>query len=508
MAVRSRGTLASRSPGPVPGASHDPLRSLVRRAAAWSTLDVAVNRTGSFLLGIVVARLLAPHDFGVYAVALVVHTIVISISDLGLGTALVRDDDEAVPAAAPTIATIAIANSLALGALMALSAPILARLLAAPQATSTIQVMALTLPLAGLAAVPGALLRREFRMDRMFIADTANTVASAVIVVPLAIAGWGPLALAFSFVAGQALTTVMVTIYSPRRYRPGWNPQQARYLLRFGMPLVGASILAFSIQNVDYIVVGRVLGPVALGLYVLAFNISSWPQTVFSSVIRSVSLPAFSRMREGGRDMAEQFASALRMVSRLTFPVCLFLGALAPHLVVTVYGGKWAAASTALIGLSIFAAGRTMTELFADFLVSLGRTRAVLLVQVIWLPTLTAALLVLVERFGIAGAGAAQAAVAVLIVVPAYVFLVSRSDVRPAMVARALLPSLSLASVTALVAWTVSSRVGTPFLACAAGGGAGLALYVVPHLSELRQTLARERIRRRSESTALIESAA
>lgn len=492
----------------MPSESRNPLHTLVRRAAAWSTLDVAVNRTGSFVLGIVVARLLAPHAFGIYAVALVVHTIVISISDLGLGTALIRDDEEAVAATAPTVATIALANSVALGAMMALSAPVLAGLLGVPRATSTIQVMAITLPLAGLAAVPGALLRREFRMDRMFIADTANTVASAVIVVPLALAGWGPLALAFSFVAGQVLTTIMLTVFSPWRYRLGWDSRHARGLLRFGMPLVGASILIFSIQNVDYVVVGRLLGPVQLGLYVLAFNISGWPQNVFSSVVRSVSLPAFARMREDGRDMSEQFASALRMVSRLTFPVCLLLGALAPHLILTVYGGKWAAASKALIGLSLFAAGRTIMELFIDFLTTLGRTRAVLLVQVIWLPVLTAALLILVERFGIAGAGAAHAAVAILVVVPAYILLVGRAGVRPAMVARALMPSLWLASVAAIVAWSVSSLMGTPFLACAAGGGAGLAVYLIPHLSELRRALVNERIRRHSDRAAIIESAA
>jgi O-antigen/teichoic acid export membrane protein len=492
----------------VASASRDTLPGQVRRAAAWSTLDVAVNRTGGFLLGIIVARLLAPHDFGVYAVALVVHTIIISISDLGLGWALVRDDEEAVAATAPTITTMAIANSVVLGALMALSAPLLAGLLGAPHATATIQVMALTLPLAGLAAVPSALLRREFRMDRMFVADTANTIASAVIVVPLALAGWGPLALAFSFVAGQVLTTIMVTVYSPRRYRPGWDAQQARALLRFGMPLVGASILVFSIQNVDYIVVGRLLGPVALGLYVLAFNISGWPQNVFGTVVRNVSLPAFSRMREGGSDMAQGFVGALRMVSRLIFPVCLFLGALAPHLVRAVYGAKWEAASHALIGLSVFAAGRTIMELFADFLVSLGRTRAVLLVQVIWLPVLTALLLVLVKRFGIAGAGAAHATVAVLVVVPAYVYMVSRAEIRPAMVARALIPTISLALLAALVAWAVSSRVAAPLLACVAGGGAGFALYVTPYLSELREAFANERSRRRSERTAIAESAA
>jgi O-antigen/teichoic acid export membrane protein len=487
--------------------SRDTLRSLIRRGAAWSALDVAVNRTGTFVLGMVIARLLAPRDFGIYAVALVVHTIVISVSDFGLGTALVRDDEQAVAAAAPTVATIAIISSFSLGALMALSAPVLAKLLGAPHATATIQVMALTLPLAGLSAVPSALLRRDFRMDRMFVADTANSVASAAVVIPLAIAGWGPLALAFSFVAGQALTTTLVTIYAPRRYWPGWDRNQAGGLLRFGMPLVGANILGFSIQNVDYIIVGRMLGSVSLGLYLLAFNVSGWPQTVFSSVVRSVSLPAFARMRDGGEDMAAQFCHALRLVSRLTFPVCFFLGALAPSLIVTVYGGKWAAASAALVGLAILGAGRTVMELFSDFLVALGRTRAVLFVQVIWLPALAVALYVLVGRFGIAGAGAAHATVASLIVVPAFVWFVKRAGVPPLMVARALMPPLCWAFVTALIAGAVSRQVSAPLWACVAGGSAGLAIYLIPYASELREAVMKLRITRRVNRTAAVEPA-
>lgn len=481
---------------------------MVRRGVAWSTLDVAVNRTGGFLLGLIVARLLAPHDFGIYAVALVVHAILINISDLGLGAALVRDDDDAVRAAAPTVATIALVSSFALGALMVLTAPILARLLGAPHATSTIRVMALTLPLAGMAAVPSALLRRGFRMDRLFVADTANTVASAAVVIPLALAGWGPLSLAWAFVAGQVLTTILVTLYSPTRYWPGWNQHEVRGLLRFGVPLVGANVLGFSIQNVDYIIVGRLLGSVELGLYMLAFNISGWPQNVFSSVVRSVSLPAFARLQERGANMARQFASALRLVSRLTFPVCLFLGALAHPLVVAVYGSKWAAASHALIGLAILGAARTVMELFSDFLVSLGRTRAVFVVQVIWLPVLTAALIILVDRFGIAGAGAAHALVASLVVIPAFVYFVKRAGVPVRMVAHALLPSLCWAASTALIAAAVASLIAEPLLACAAGGAAGLAVYLIPYRQEIHQVIARRRTgRRRPEPVVVVEPA-
>ena len=83
--------------------------------------------SGQFAQGVVVARLLAPSDFGVFAVALVVHSIVVNVSELGVSAALIRDDEDEARAGAPTVATIAIVTSLVLGALMALTAPLLSR---------------------------------------------------------------------------------------------------------------------------------------------------------------------------------------------------------------------------------------------------------------------------------------------------------------------------------------------------------------------------------------------
>jgi PST family polysaccharide transporter len=490
----------------VPDEPRKGLGGRVRSAAAWTALDVAVNRGSGFVIGVVVARLLEPHDFGIYAVALVVHAIVINISELGVSTALVREEASAADETGPTIVTIAVVTSFVLGALMAASASTLARLLGAPAATSTIQVMAITLPLAGLSAVPAALLRRDFRMDRLFVADTANSVASGAVVIVLALAGWGPLALAWAFVAGQLLTTVILLLQPVTRYRPGWSRKQARRLLRFGLPLAGANVLAFAIQNVDYVIVGRLMGSVDLGLYVLAFNVSGWPQNVFSSVVRSVSVPAFSRLRERGSDMPRDFGIALRTVARVTLPVCLILGALAHPLIRTVYGSKWDLAYAPLIGLAVMAAARAMIELFSDFLVSLGRTRAVMLFPLVWLPTLTVALLVLVRRDGIAGAGIAQAAVSWLVIVPVVAYLVSRSGVRQRIVMRALLPPLGWAVLTAGAAWLVSTRLTPPLLACAAGGSIGLGLYILPYVPALRRALLKERARRRS-ATAPVDEA-
>lgn len=482
------------------------LRDRVRRGALWSTLDVVVNRTTGFVMGIVVARLLSPDAFGVYAVALVVHAILINVSDLGIGAILVRDDEESMRRSGRTVTTIALASSVSLGLLMALTAPVLAQLLGSPRATDAIRVMAITLPLAGLTAVPGGLLKREFDMKTMFVADSANNVASGIAVIALALTGAGPLALAWSFVAGQVLTTIILVVKSPMWFMPGWDRSEARRVLRYTMPLVGANVIGFATQNVDYIVVGRLMGSVSLGLYLLAFNISGWPQNVLGFVIKSVSMPAFSRLKEGTGSMAEHFCNALRSVVRVTFPVCLFLGALAPALVLTVYGSRWENAARALTGLVILGAVRTVVELFYDFLAAIGKTKAVLIVQLVWLPTLVGAMLVLVNRFGLAGAGAAQAIVSSLLVVPMLVYFANRADVPWQRQALAMLPTFCWALTTAGLAWVVASLINTPVVALLTGGAVGLAAYLVPYMPEARRTLVARRRRHLTNLATLAES--
>jgi PST family polysaccharide transporter len=473
--------------------------SALRRGTLWSALDVAVARGGQFALGVFIARILAPKDFGVFAVALVVHTIVLSVGELGVSAALIRDVEDTRVRAAPTVATIALACGSFLGLVIALSSGGLAELLGSPKAATAIAVMAINLPLSGLGAVPAALLRRDFRMDRLFVADTANLVVSSIVVVVLAIAGWGPLALAWSWVLGQVATTVLLLTYRPGRFWPGWNRHEARRLLAFGLPLAGANIIAYSVLNVDYVVVGRVLGATLLGFYVLAFNMSGWPMNVFGSIIRSVSLPGFSRLQRHGESMPDRFGDGLRLVGMICFPVCLVLGALARPLVETVYGMRWSPAADALIGLSLLGAARIVIELTGDFLITLGRTKAVFVAQLPWLLGLIVGLIVGVHTHGIAGAGAAQAIVSVGLMVPLYFWFTIRAGVPLRTIVRALVPPLLWSLLAAAAAALVAHAAPSPQLACLAGGAAALVVYLVANQRNLREL---QRHRRAAKSTS------
>jgi PST family polysaccharide transporter len=472
--------------------------SALRRGTLWSALDVAVGRGGQFVLGVFIARILAPKDFGVFAVALVIHMIVLSVGELGVSAALIRDVEDTRVRSAPTVATIALVTGSTLGVLMAVTAGPVSHLLGSGgRAAPAIAVMAINLPLSGLGAVPAALLRRDFRMDRLFVADAANLVFSGVFVVVFALAGWGPLALAWSWVIGQTATTVLLLTYKPGRFWPGWSTPEARRLLAFGLPLAGANVIAYSVLNVDYVIVGRVLGATMLGFYVLAFNISGWPMNVFGSIVRSVSLPGFARLQRHGESMPDRFAEGLRLVASISFPVCFVLGALGRPLIQTVYGSRWSLAATALVGLSLLGAARIVIELTGDFLITLGRTKAVFLAQIPWLIGLIVALLVGVHTHGIAGAGVAQAVVSIGLMVPLYFWFTVRAGVPVRLILGALVPPLLWSILAAAAAFLVSRTASDPVLACAAGASAALVVYLVANHRLVRDL---QRLRRAGRS--------
>ena len=185
---------------------------------------------GQFALGVVIARLLAPEDFGVFAVALVVHAVVVNISELRSSRRADPRRDEDARRGAPTVATIAIASALVLGVLMAASSGLVSLACSGhPRPPGAVAVMALTLPLAGIAAVPSAYVRRHFRMDRLFVASAANMVATGDRRHPARPRGLGPDG-AGVVVGRRPVLTTIDPPHLPSRaaVRPGWDLDRGR----------------------------------------------------------------------------------------------------------------------------------------------------------------------------------------------------------------------------------------------------------------------------------------
>lgn len=464
--------------GPAPDAEPDAdLAHRVRRGLGWSLLNNFVGRAGTVLAGIVLARILAPYDYGLYAVALVALAAVLSVNELGVSLAVVRWPGD-VGRIAPTVMTIALAGSGLLYLGMFLAAPAAAAALSAPEATGVLRLLVLGVLVDGATAVPAALLTREFAQGRRTAIDLSGFALGTAVTITLALAGWGAWSLAWGRLAGNLGAGLLFLALAPRRVRPGFDRAVAGELLRFGLPLAGASLLVFAMLNVDYVVVGALLGPVALGFYLLAFNLSSWPVSFFSEAVRRVALAGFSRLEADPERQRQALARAAGLLAAATLPVCALLGVLALPLVRVVYGGRWAASAAALGFLALLGASRVLLELGYDFLVARGRSAATLRLQAAWTLLLVPALLLGARAGGIRGVAVAHAVVALAVVVPLYLAALARAGVTVRAVARQVAWPAAAALVAAGAA-ALGARLGRGDVAALLlGGGLGAAAYL------------------------------
>ncbi|MGW6571760.1 oligosaccharide flippase family protein [Streptomyces sp. NPDC054945] len=451
----------------------------VGSAARWSLINTVVMRLGNFATGIVLARFfLGPEAWGVYGIAQTVLLVLLSANELGVSLAIVRWEGDP-RRFAPTVLTLSAASSCLLYAVLFAVAPAVAGVLGSPEASGVLRVMCLCVVLDGLAQVPAGFLTREFAQGRRMAVDGLNFVLSTAVTLLLAVQGWGAMSFAWGSVVGNVAALIGCCLAAPGTLTFGWDREQARALLKFGLPLAGASMLALGVVNVDTMVVGSALDPLALGFYVLAFNISGWPVRIISEAARRVSFAGFSRLADSPQALAAGFARALGVVMAGTVPICVLLAALAAPVVELIYGERWLPAARALPWLMALGLVRIGCELAYDCLVAIGHRRSLIGVQGLWLIVLIPALVIGARTGGIVGVAQGHVLVAGAVVVPVFLLALHRGGIRLGTVARACAWPLLGGAVMAAVLLLLERYLGGGVLALLATGAAGTLCYVL-----------------------------
>ena len=445
------------------------LHGRAARALSWDFASTILTKFSLFAIGIMLARLLGPHAFGAYAVAYVALTAVLTFNELGVSLAIVRWEGDPV-VIAPTITTISLLVSISIYAACFLCAPAYASAMGAPDAIAVVRVLALVVLSDAFTNTPAALLQRTFRQGRRVIADQVNVWLGTLVTVLLALTGHGAMSLAIGRLAGCIAGASLLVAFAPGSLRLGFSSTHARALLRFGLPLAGANVITFAVANVDQIIVGHVLGTVALGFYVLALNLSSWPLTVFSQPVRTVGPAVFARLQHDRRAMRLTFFSAASLLCASALPVCLLIAGSAKPLISFVYGSHWAPAVQPLTWLCLLGAVQVFFLLAYDYLVVLARSRFLLVIQLLWLLALVPALIAGARIGGIYGAGLAEAAVAALGILPWYLRALSKLGIQArALISRLWLP-IAGAALAGTAAFAASTVITNDFAALAVSG--------------------------------------
>lgn len=449
----------------------------VSRALGWSTLAQILGRAGSFAVGIVLARLLTEEDFGAYAVTLVAVNLLIEINDLGVIASVIRWQGD-VRDAARTAATVSIVSTLAIFGLAFAMAGRFAAALGSPGSASLVRVALLVVVIDGFAASHQAVLVRTFRNDRLARSELAGFVLSTPLTIGLAVAGVGPWSIIIGRVVGSGVVAVGMVRAVPFPIRPAFDRTLARKLVGFGFPLAVSALVLQGVLQVDYVIVGGELGAVALGLYLLAFNLASWPATLVTTAISRVAFAGFSRLVEDRERLVRVLPRAVGVVLSALVPMVVLLGVLAPEVIVFLYGERWLPAATPLRFLVLLGGLRILIDFLQDLTIADGRPGVSLRTRVVWLAAVIPAIAVGVRMDGLRGVGIAHVLVAAGIVLPWLLVDARRSGISTRSLAREAARPLAAGSVAVGVMVALLGVVHGELSRLAVVGAAGGLTYV------------------------------
>ncbi|HMJ33985.1 MAG TPA: MOP flippase family protein [Baekduia sp.] len=400
------------------------LRGQVFRGLAWKVLSQIVGQGSRLVVAVVLARMLAPRDFGLAAMVLVFSSLVMVFSDLALGAALVQrkkltEQDRAT----------AFWTSVCAGVTFTLLGMAVAAPLASFYGESTVRglVMALstTFLIASMATTHEALLVREMQFRAVELRKMFGLLAGAAAGVVTAAQGGGAWAIIAQQVVTALVTTILIVQCSPWRPSLHFSRRSLRDLGSFSGFVMGHRLLYYLHRNADNLLIGRFVGAAALGVYALAYNVMLIPFSRIAGPVQQVMFPAFSRLQDQPERIADLWIRATRIVGAISVPALCGLVVVAPDFVPVVFGDRWKEAVPLIQTLAWVGLLQSLQTLNTEILQARDRTSTIFRFSVtFFIAHVTSFVIGL--HWGVEGVAAAYA-ISSTLVEPVFTWLTARS---------------------------------------------------------------------------------
>ena len=301
---------------------------------------------------IVLARALSPSDFGMFRVLITVSAIIMMVNDLAAPDTLVqRHELTSAHESSAWWATMSV-SIVTCGALY-LVAPLIAQAMAMPPISGALRLLCIPILLEGSVSVPIARITRRLEFRTLALAEVVGELAFLGVAIALLVTGRPRWSLAGGLSARMGAHALLLWCAEPYVPRVGPSLKAIFELRGFASGAMGGQILHAISCNVDYLLVGRMLGSSALGFYGMAWDLLRFVPDRLYKVAGRVTVPAFCRMQHEPGQLRRAYLSFLGYMSRLIVPPLACIAVAAPELLRQIYGPQWIAAAIPLRILSI-----------------------------------------------------------------------------------------------------------------------------------------------------------
>jgi len=323
---------------------HPDLYKNVIKGSFWIFALRISTQLLSMLRLVILARLLAPEDFGLLGIALLLMSILQTFTATGVDAALIQKQKDITPYL-NTAWTLKVVRGFAIYALLFFAAPLAAGLKMSPEQVETavliIRVTGLSLIIDGFVNIGTIYFSKELQFDKNFTMGTVSNLCSMLISIAIAVVYKNPWAL----VAGKLINSLSGTIlsYMMHVYRPrfSFSFHKAAELWKFGRWITAGSIMSFVITEGDDCLVLYTLGPQALGLYQMAYRVSNSPATEITGLLSKITFPAYSLISGDKERLSKAFLKTISYTALLGFPIGVGIFVMAESFIRTFLGDRW-----------------------------------------------------------------------------------------------------------------------------------------------------------------------
>ncbi len=317
------------------------LKQKTIKGVAWTSLDQVATLGFGFVIGVILARILSPDDYGLLAMIAVFNAIAFAFINSGFGNALIRKPDLTENDNSTAFYFNIVAGVVMAGVIWLIS-PLVAMFYDKPILCQLLRVEGLLLIISSFTIVQNAQLTRALNFKAKMIINVASQVLAGAIAIVAAYRGFGVWSLVIQHIASGIIRMILLWMLSPWRPRGKWSKKSFSYLWGYGSKLLASGLLDTIYGNIYPIVIGKFYSAADLGQYTRAKGYASLPSQGLTGVIQQVTFPVLSQIQDDDQRLGNNYRRMLRFTVFIVFPIMIGMAALAHPLVISLVTDKWA----------------------------------------------------------------------------------------------------------------------------------------------------------------------
>lgn len=373
----------------------------IAQATLWTLLEFVVERTFTVVTIAILARLLAPEDFGTYALLAIFLGIATALTEGGFGLALIQDQDTN-DVDHSTVFWISFATATVFACSLFLAAPLIASLFEIQTLEPIARIIAAIVWISGLGIVQRALMIKRLAFKRLAAIKITATFISGLVAILLALSEFGVFSLAWHGVAAALVTTALLWICASWTPNLVFNLASAKRLFSFGGYMLASTLLEVTYSKAYTLFIGKIYGAAELGQFHNAQTTVQMASGLVVTPVSKIAFPAFSRMNGNLERIRIGLQEALRVSMLFNSAAMLTLAVVAQPFVLTLLGPQWELAAQLLPLLALVALLMPLHVLNLQALMAIGRSDLFLLLEIVK-KSIGIAILVFSVRYGVFG---------------------------------------------------------------------------------------------------------